>query len=477
MRLSHIDTIEFGYDQPRLATQVQEYLRHGNFLNAQKFALESPWGNLSWGPILIWFFAPFIAFSTNPVSASILVSIFNLVSVLAIFVVGYKFFSLKVAIISSLFLAVHPWWIVFSRMIYQPTPVVSFVSISILITFLALKKKSKFIIFLAFLWGALIQLYLICFSFVFTSFWAVVISLKGISKRYFFIGIVLAGVIFVPSLIYYRNNNKFGSFFKSETKFEDKNMSIIQRSADVASHYFNFIGGGDFEYQLGYGYKKFSDINSQLLKLGLVMKFSICGALIYFAIKALKEKKSFNKLLLLAWAVAPVWFLILFKIPIVPRYFLISLPALALIFGITIDDIAKNGWVILFVFPFLILWFAGFSFSYFRFIENYTYPNGFLSHYSDIPYSFLDKSINFIDKDALGRGYFEYSLSNDAKRPFGFYFNWATAYVWREQLKRSEEYSDFEAHYLLIYSNEKPYPGFVKLNQFGPYIIYGVIDR
>ena len=45
LRLGWRDTIEFGYDQPRLASRVLEYLKDGNILNTQKYAERNTWGS------------------------------------------------------------------------------------------------------------------------------------------------------------------------------------------------------------------------------------------------------------------------------------------------------------------------------------------------------------------------------------------------------------------------------------------------
>ncbi|EKE06355.1 MAG: hypothetical protein ACD_19C00016G0028 [uncultured bacterium] len=55
LRLSFPETIEFGYDQPRLATRVIEFINNGKILETQKFAEKAPWGNISWGPALFYF--------------------------------------------------------------------------------------------------------------------------------------------------------------------------------------------------------------------------------------------------------------------------------------------------------------------------------------------------------------------------------------------------------------------------------------
>lgn len=93
LRIGFRGIIEFGYDQPRLATRVIEFIGDGNFFDTQKFAEKSPWGNISWGPALFLFFTPFILISKNPEIVSLLISLFNLLSVVLVIYIGLKHFS------------------------------------------------------------------------------------------------------------------------------------------------------------------------------------------------------------------------------------------------------------------------------------------------------------------------------------------------------------------------------------------------
>ena len=135
LRLIYPSTIEFGYDQPRLATKVLEYISSGSFMTSQYFYMPASWGNVSNGPGLIFIYLPILLISQNPLVISYLSILLNSLSVVIVFFIGKKFFSEKVGFISALILATHPWWIIFSRMIYNPTPLPLLISLLLFFSF------------------------------------------------------------------------------------------------------------------------------------------------------------------------------------------------------------------------------------------------------------------------------------------------------------------------------------------------------
>lgn len=401
-RIGWQDTIQFGYDQPRLATTITDYLARGSYLTSQSFALETPWGNISWGPSLIFFFASVLTISKDPLVASQVVAILNLISVVAVFYIGWRFFSPRVGVIAGLVLAVHPWWIIFSRMFYQPSFVPSLISISMLLTFLVLKRpKSHFPAFLIFSWAVLIQFYLSTLSFIATSFIFLFGNVKKFSLRWIFLGLVLSGIVFVPTFYFFKNNpEKIQAFLHAPGKFQTT-------TKDVFINYFKTVSGGDLEWELGYGYQDFIKNNSWAEKTFIVNLLLVSLVIVYSLLTAFgnREDRIF-RLLLIFWCIAPLWFLSLVKVEYaVPRYFLISLPALSLLVGLFVDDISRK----IRYFSLLIPMFLIFSWGllvvrYYNFLESYNYPNGFLSHFSDIPYSFLRDAFNFMKPGKPERG-------------------------------------------------------------------------
>lgn len=476
IRLSFPNTIEFGYDQPRLATHIQDFLSRGSYLASQEFTQETPWGNISWGPALVFFFAFILKVSGDPIIASQIVAILNLISVLTVFYIGWKFFSLRIGVIAGFLLATQPWWVIFSRMIYQPSFVPTLISLSMLLTFLVLKEsKNIFSSFLLFSWAVLIQFYLITLSFIATSFAFLLPSLRKWSLKWVFFGFVLSGVIFAPSIYYYKQNpSRVQDFLSAPGKFQTK-------TSDVVISYFKTVSGGNLEWELGYGYRDFAKNNPWIGSVFIIDLLLVTIVIAYSFLRAfISREDKILRVLLIFWCVAPLWFLSLVKVEyVVPRYFLISLPPLSLLIGLFVEDVHRKLVKPLKNFSFAIPIFLMVSWvliilSYFSFTENYSYPNGFLSHFSDPPYVFLRRSFDYIISDARSKGYDSFTISNDPARSKENVFDWANGYMWNYVYKLGEHSSGRKiGHYLLYF---KPPKGSAsqKSAEFGPYIVYEV---
>lgn len=453
LRFGSIDTIQFGYDQPRLATVIADFLAKGTYLTSQSFALESPWGNISWGPALVFFFAFILKISHDPVVASEVITTLNVFSIVTIIYIGWRFFSPKVGIISGLILATQPWWIIFSRMFYQPSIIPTLVSISMLLMFLVLDKpRSPLASILIFSWALLVQFYLISFSFIATSFVFVLTLIKKIQLSSILVGLLLSFLLFLPSIYYYKTNpEKVQSFLGAPGKFEST-------TGDIITNYFKTLSGGNIEWELGYGYSDFVKDNAWIKPISEVDLLLVTLVVIFGFLKSFLSKDNKRLRLLVAfWLIAPLWFLSIVKVEyVVPRYFLISLAPLSLLVGITIEDLYKKIKTAKFRVPvFLIPLFLAGSWifvilSYYKFIENYSYPYGFLSHFSDIPYSFLQKAFSFMGPNKPERGL------------------WAVNYYL--------DYIDKDGGGKVLYeiSFDKPDPEKKMGARFGPYTVYEI---
>lgn len=473
LRLTNLDTIEFGYDQPRLAYTIADFLKNGSYLTSQEFSLPSPWGNLSWGPSLVWIYSLFLNFSKNPVNASVIVAIFNFMSILGVFYLGNKFFSFRVGFISGLLLAVHPWWIIFSRMFYQPSIVPSLIVVSTLLLFFTIKKPRGWrISFLILSWGVLIQSYLIASSYVLISAIAVIVILwkKKIKFKDFYLplslGIVFNLIIFLPSFVFYvQNQDLFHKFFGSG-KYSTSYFETLK-------NYLDFLYGWGLKWQLGYGYEDFID---SLPKVILVRPLIMVGFVFVFAYGVLKAfaSKNIYSIILAFFSVAP-----LFAIPLIgvenvlPRYFLYVLPSMLLITALGLEDLSKRIKYFDFVFCAVFsVWSLVLISNYFGFVRDYSYPRGFLSHYSDIPYSFLDRSFKWIIDDAKNKNYGDITVSSDADLPKEVRLNWAQRYYWDYLFNKDgldKVNNRIIGHYLMVFS---PAEAEHSYRQFGPYVVY-----
>lgn len=467
LRLNFKETIEFGYDQPILANQVIELIKNFNFLKSYNFVLENPWGYPSWGVTQLLFWIPFLLISRDPITISVLITLFNLLGIIFVYLLGCQFFSKKVAIIASLFLTLNPWSIVFSRIIYQPTPVITLIAISMYISFLILKNpKSRVLFFIPFLWAFIYQVYVHTAAFLLISFGLIVSKFKKISKKYFLGGLVLGIIIFIPYIYYLLDKpNELVGFLRVFNKFEELKRDHPYSFTDIIFEFTRTLGGGGFIWQLGYGYEDFVT-HFQIYKfLETVGFYFVILIFIYHILKVFKKSKlQFERITLLLWSISPILFLVLIKTPIaLPRYFLLSLPAFGILIGIFVDEIMVyrlKPLIISFVSIIFIGWFV-FIHRYYDFIINYDYPNGFLSHYSDIPYSFLKQTFDWIKNDSESKKYngLEIETPNQAS-------NYYLKYIF-DKKKEGEKVG----RYKIILSSQKDEIVFPN-RQFGPYIVF-----
>lgn len=485
LRLAFTNSIEFGYDQPRLASRILEYLNAGNFLDTQRYAERSPWGNISWGPSLIFFFSIFFLVSKNPITVSLLISIFNLLSVILVVLIGKRYFSFSAGLIAGIFLATMPWWWVFSRMIYQPAPVPTFMAILILLTFCVIgKPKSFWIAPLIFTWGILLQLYFHSLSVVLVSIIFIASKFKKLSYEYLLLGIIITSFLFLP----YLKIQSISDYFPDKVQ----NIMIagrddpISRIKNLVPHFITIIAGGDFAWQLGSGYDDFKTSNPHVENIFLTITIITVLIIVYNFFAAIKfSKNRIYRIALLLWTIAPLPFLTFMPLPSVPpipRYFLLSLPSLSLLWGITFYEITgkfisgsrslKYGFIMLFLLIPL-YWFC-FNTKYDRFIKNYPYPNGALSTYSDIPYLFLINSINFVFDDASNNKSPHFVISNDPNNPRQFALDWATGYILANVYGKDKILKEGleQTYYLITPSPGEPKPDFKFIYKSGPYWVF-----
>ena len=470
-----LDTIQFGYDQPRLAFAVIDFLKSPTFWDSFKYVIPNAWGQSSWGPIQIFFFAPFVMISRNPVVLSTLIAIFNLISVLAVIYIGSKFISPFVGIVSGLFLATHPWWVIFSRMIYEPTPIPTFVSLGILVIFLVVKyKQTKWIIFLFPIWSVLLQLYYHAITFVGIGFIGVLTQINKISVKYLFVGIFVSLILFLP----YANTPLAYPFLKSDKPTNTASVveTPLKRLGDIGPRFLESVSGGDFVWDLGYGFNDFVNAKPKLITISYFVTFLTALMLLYNVYQIKNVGNRLLRTLLILWTLAPVLFLSLVNLPDIlplPRYFLISLPSVSILWGLTIEDIYKRNQIVGIVFLSIPLFWMVFIFNYYKFIETYDYPKGILSHYSDPAYVFLDKAMRVMFDDQLKMGYRNIVVSYDASNPKKFSFNATTEYAWRYVFNKNTTISnDSEVgYYLLDYSVDTP-NNYLRIYRSGPYSLY-----
>lgn len=245
LRLVNLDLIEFKTDE---AVNL--------FLSSRPFFGEPfpPGGTVSSigllnPPFFNYLLFLLANFSLDPRSVSFLIALLNSLSIGFFFLIIKKYYSFKIALISSLFLAVSPWMILFSRKIWAQ----DFIFPLALPLFLSLHKiilekgKKSWFIFGLFLF-LLLQLHqaLLFFLLPLTLWLLVKYGKNGFS--YFSLGSLLALLPLLSYLVYIWANfitNNLDAFLVSKQYFSPV------FSPELFLRPFQIVGQGNFQFVLG----------------------------------------------------------------------------------------------------------------------------------------------------------------------------------------------------------------------------------
>lgn len=491
LRLGWSETIEFGYDQPRIALTVMKVIENKDFINVVKYIQLSNAApdTITWGPFLIYFLTPFFLISKNPVIISQMLAVFNFLGIIATYLIGKKLFNQRVGILTAIFLTVFPWSVIFSRMIYNPTPLLTFIPLMMYLTIASCEQKHQYyLLFLPMLWSIVLQCHFLSICVVLVSFGYLLINYKKINVTYLLIGLVLGLILWFPFVKYELNNNfRFTrGFFQAPIKLQTQRPEWYQDSLTILRITLLVLSGQAFEYHLGYAYKDFMNnlpswllIWQQLLSIILIISFSY-----FIGLVVIKKQTKYG--LILFWLLSLPLTIYLLKLPeIVPRYFLIILPAAGLILAVGIDGLIsvmiKNKHlfkITLGIISFILfLGSSAFVIKYYHFLIKYDYPQegwmGWLSKTSDSPYGFAYQSLNWIVSNAKAKGVVNLTISDDKNTKNKFLMNASQTYIWQYVFNKSLINPDIsEQHYYAILGPVAENQLGKTLIRFGPFRIY-----
>lgn len=424
LRLPFLDSFTFEYDMPRLALIVQDFLQRGSFLTSQSFYWPSHWDNVPWGPALVYYYAPFFKLSSEPLDVSLLVTLVNGLSVISLLILGWRFFSPAVGLLAALLLATQPFWVIFSRLIYQPTPVIPTICLAMLVTFFALKERQVIAqALLPVFWVVLIQLHLPTFGFVAGSLLVSAWLYKRFSLKALGLGFFLSLVLLVPSGRYYLDHPQdLVMFREAPSKFTPPEKTWTERTIRVVQAHFSVLAGGGFHWYLTTAEKDFFRHFGVALAatklIGSLLLVSFAGGLLG---AVWSREQRLEWWLLTFWAGTSLWFFSLFwTTDLTPRYFLMAMPASYLTLAAIWTKMA--GWFVVkfgswarlvWVLPVLVIIFwSVFDLKLHRFIVNYSYPDGRLADVFETPYLHLRQAMDWIVNDAAYHGYRQIKIAN-----------------------------------------------------------------
>jgi 4-amino-4-deoxy-L-arabinose transferase-like glycosyltransferase len=490
-------TIEFGYDQPWFSIDLISIIESGDFLNIGQYLkvnVISP-DTFTWGPFAFYFFIPLFLLSRHPLVISKLTALLNFSGIILIYLTGKELFNKKVGIFAAFFLTVFPWSVIFSRMIYTPTPLFIFAPLSLYLTSLLLKKPKKiFWLILPCVWSMMISFHLISINLVFACLITLALfSFKKIAWKKFILGLILAVLPWLP-FVKYEIENEFRfsrGFLKTPKHLQTDNQALSSQTSFVFKHAFKVLTGQDFEFQLGYGYKDFLNALPPWFFLwvkifSLIFVLSLAFLSVGSIKNCLQNRKNIKgEVLILSSLALPVIFIRLFHLPeIVPRYFIMTLPSLALLIAWFFYDFSyrlkmKLYFKNLFFYSSLcliILINSFFIIKYYDFLLKFSYDDygwmGWLSMTSNPPFKFTYESLAYALKKAEEEGFKKITFSNNPDVQDGFAYNRAQYYIWQYVFKKDFQSLPGMPHYYLILGPNPKIPKNAK--RFGPYFVYSL---
>ncbi len=484
LRLVFRDSVFFNFDMPRLAIVTQDFIKNGTFLTSQSYMQESSWLNVPWGPALVYFYALFFKLSSDPLVVSNLLSIFHITSIIFIIKLGWKFFSPTVGVISGLLLSTNPYWIIYSRIIYQPAPVITFIVISMYLLLSVIKDRNRTsTVLLPISWIVLFQMYIPTYSFIFVSIVALLLNYKKIHIKSILVGLFASLLICVPTIKFYVDNPIYiDRFITAPSKFTPPEKKISERLVKVGISFLQIPLGGKFEWQTGYS---FQDFNSNIGFFSYICYpiFLVFGIVLITNFKNIIMKHSnISMLLLFSWSVCPfISLLVLWVTDIVPRYFLTAIPPILIMIAVSINSLMykyKNSlmiryflWVVTIA---ISIYWSVYFIKYDIFIKNYNYPRGRFNDIAETPYIHFKNAMDWADSDAKRSGCEEYSITNN-KNELNYDIWMETRYVWQYVYKykfMNKENLNKNCSYLIEYEYTAKSLNINNYEKFGPFVVF-----
>ncbi len=199
LRLNHIDQIEFLWDQAEISRWALRMAHLGEIAwvgPPSSTGLYSFFGT-------IWLLAIPYALSPSPVVATAFIGVLNVLAVLGCYLLTRRWFGRLAALTAALLFAVSPWAVIYSRKIWQVEFFAPFSVLHAYTGWLAFVRRRRWALPLHCLAAAwLLNLHFSGLPFVaLTALWTLFFW-RRIDKRLLLLGVALAGLLFVPYLLF-----------------------------------------------------------------------------------------------------------------------------------------------------------------------------------------------------------------------------------------------------------------------------------
>jgi hypothetical protein len=492
------DTIEYGYDPGRLSQMVVDILDRHDLINTPQYILDNigP-GAVAWGPIFIYVMIPFFLITRNPLIITDMLIVLQFIGIIATYLSVELLYNKRVAFFSTIFIIVFPWYVIFSRMLYNPSMLLWSIPLVIYVTLLIVKKgKQKLLFVLPALWFIMIQFHFVGLVILALSLVYLIVHFKKVVWKYFRIGLLFGIIPLLPILAFDINHNfkfTFGVLAAKKAPKDPNNdpgevvRNVLQKTPDymLLTDVENHLGyaSNDFFNRLPFAY----DLFHYFYTIVFVM------SIVFFFIKIFWKPKA-DDVFVFFWFLSVTIFLIAFNfnssknVVITQRYFIPVFYPIGIMIGYTIDKITllvfdrlRSGkkfpsnpiesalsriefgrnfdadraltittCIASFVFVFF---FSMFMITYYTFIETYGYPHegffGWLSYDSGPPYASQYDAIQYALADAKKDGFDSIVISYNWNVEDKFNMSGTEEYIWKYVLKRKIDYSPSLPYYFI----------------------------
>jgi len=330
LRLFNIGYMEFKGDEAFSSLKTLRFVR------GEEIPFTSSRGQtgINEPPIFIYLISILFSFTNNPIAVVGFISLLNVLGIILCYFFVKKFYNEKAALIASLFYAVNPWQVLFSRKIWSPDLLAPFAILFLYFLFNTIYgKKKEQIIYVLVTLGFLLQIHLSAIYFFAVLFAVLIRYWKKFNKRYLALGLILFLVTFFPYLFFQLRNDFVDvhttlAVIKKETPFHLTAFTIPFKL--VTTNGFNFLFGSDFlSFEKGILKIQFLDF----LLMILLFCSIIFSSLMY-------KNKGF---ILINWLVFGSFYLAFVKIVAIDtHYFPSFLPLYFIMMGIMLAKIIKK---------------------------------------------------------------------------------------------------------------------------------------
>ncbi len=483
IRLTYRQSVFFDFDMPRVVLIVQDFLSNGTFMESQYYMQESVWLNVPWGPMLIFFYSFFLKINSDPLVVANMLTLFHFIGIIFIIKFGWKFFSPTVGVLSGLLMATHPYWVTYSRIIYQPAPIITFIIISMYLLFSVIKENNKVsTALLPISWVVLFQIYIPTYSFIFISLIFLFLNFKKINWTWLSFGILFSILLYLPSVKFYSENKMYlNRVIEAPSLFTPPEKTFKERLEKVALSFIKIPVGGKFEWQTGYSYIDFQKYFGLARSGSNLVSMTFVISLTFVLLSSLWRKINYSKLIVVLWTICPlVSLVVLWVSDLVPRYFLIAMPPASVVIAIFANDLILRYrhitlfkyLIIMLVFLIAIYW-TFFNIKYDNFVKNYNYPNGRMPDISETPYIHFKHAMDNLEEISMSDGCSKYVVTNNHIN-LNYDMWMETRYVWDYIFKN--EYINNEENtncvYVLSYEYAAKELGIVDYDRFGPFVVF-----